>query len=48
MQDEINEMVKYMTSLEERVFTTNTKSLDLLKRLRTLELESMALKNYII
>jgi len=37
-----------MNELEERVFSANTTSLDLLKQVRDLELECATLKNYII
>ena len=37
-----------MNELEERVFSANTTSLDLLKQVRDLELESATLKSYII
>lgn len=37
-----------MTELEERTFKANQNSLDLLKKVRDLEVESQVLKNYII
>ena len=37
-----------MSELEKRVFEANTQSLDLLKRVRDLEIENDTLKNYII
>ena len=37
-----------MSQLETRVFEANTQSLDLLKRVRDLEIENDTLKNYII
>ena len=37
-----------MSQLEKRVFEANTQSLDLLKRVRDLEIENDTLKNYII
>lgn len=37
-----------MNELEERVFSANTTSLDLLKQVRDLELETATLKSYII
>ena len=38
----------YISSLEEKVYLTNTTNLDLLKSVRNLELETATLKNYII
>ena len=37
-----------MSELEKRVFEANSQSLDLLKRVRDLEIENDTLKNYII
>ena len=37
-----------MSELEKRVFEANIQSLDLLKRVRDLEIENDTLKNYII
>ena len=37
-----------MNELEERVYLSNKRSLDLLKSIRDLEVESVTLKNYII
>ena len=48
LQKELKGATTYMGKLEGRVLEANQNSLDLLKRLRNLELENEALKNYII
>ena len=48
LQKEVTAMTKYMTSLEERVYSANQTALDLLKNVRDLELENATLKNYCI
>ena len=48
MQKEMDKASNYISSLEEKVYLTNTTNLDLLKSVRNLELETATLKNYII
>ena len=39
---------KYISEIEQRTYEANKTSLDLLKRVRQLEVENVTLKNYII
>jgi len=48
LQKEMDKASNYISSLEEKVYLTNTTNLDLLKSVRNLELETATLKNYII
>ena len=48
VQKELKAASKYINELEERTYEANRTSLDLLKRIRDLELENVNLKNYII
>ena len=48
VQKELKAASKYINELEERTYEANKTSLDLLKRIRDLELENVNLKNYII
>ena len=48
LQKELKGRSKYISDLESRVYDANTRSLDLLKSVRALELESATLKNYIV
>ena len=48
MQKQLKQASKYINELEERTYEANKTSLDLLKRIRDLELENVHLKNYII
>ena len=48
MQKEFKKASAYIEQLEERMMDANKTSLDLLKRVRDLELETDTLKNYII
>ena len=48
LQKELKGQSKYISDLESRVYDANTRSLDLLKSVRALELESATLKNYIV
>ena len=48
LQKELKSCGKYIEKLEERVYEANTRSLEILKQVRDLELENNTLKNYII
>ena len=48
LQAEIKSQASYMAQLEDRVYTANQTSLDLLKQVRDLEFETATLKSYII
>ena len=48
LQKDLMNSSRYISELETRVYTANTTSLDLLKRIRDLEIENATLKNYII
>ena len=48
MHKQVKRASQYIGELEQRVLSANNQSLDLLKRVRDLELESSTLKNYII
>ena len=48
LQKEITGTTKYMSSLEDRVYAANVTALDLLKKVRDLEMENATLKNYCI
>ena len=47
-QKELKNTASYMIELEERVYFSNSRSLELLKAVRDLEFECATLKNYII
>ena len=48
IQKELRSASKYMAGLEERTFQANQTSLDLLRKVRDLELENQTLRDYII
>ena len=48
MRKELKNTSQYMNELEQRVMEANQRSLDMIKELRDLELETATLKNYII
>ena len=48
MQREFKKAAEYISKCEDRIMEANQTSLDLLKRVRDLELETATLKNYII
>jgi len=48
LQNELSSSSQFAKELEERIYTANKTSLDLLKHVRDLEVETSTLKNYII